>query len=134
KVKFYGTEGVIDFGWNEFTIYRNKFPTFPNIGGWDALETYTEPMQKEIMKSYREKYPQAESLTKETPPIRYMAPPGYDDSFEHFVNFFESVRNGKPVVEDATFGFRAAAPCLACNDSYFQKKVIHWDPLSMKLL
>ncbi|MBL7721857.1 MAG: hypothetical protein JNK98_07685 [Chitinophagaceae bacterium] len=63
-----------------------------------------------------------------------MAPEGYDDRFDHFVNFFESVRNGKPVVEDASFGFRAAAPCLACNESYFQRKVINWDPVRMKLL
>jgi hypothetical protein len=37
-----------------------------------------------------------------------------------------------PVVEDAAFGFRAAAPCLACNESYFRGKVIHWDPVQMK--
>ena len=46
----------------------------------------------------------------------------------------DSIRNGKPVVEDAVFGFRAAAPCLACNDSYFQNKVIHWDPENMRIL
>ena len=40
----------------------------------------------------------------------------------------------KAVVEDATFGFRAAAPALACNESYFSKKIIHWDPIKMKLL
>jgi hypothetical protein len=37
------------------------------------------------------------------------------------------------VIEDAAFGFRAAAPCLACNDSYFQKKIIHWDPVKMQV-
>jgi hypothetical protein len=37
------------------------------------------------------------------------------------------------VVEDAAFGFRAAAPALACNESYFQKKIIQWDPVNMKL-
>jgi hypothetical protein len=44
------------------------------------------------------------------------------------------MRTGKPVVEDATFGFRAAAPALACNDSYFQKKIINWDPENMKIV
>ena len=29
---------------------------------------------------------------------------------------------------------RYTAPCLACNDSYFQKKIIYWDPVNMKLL
>jgi hypothetical protein len=37
-------------------------------------------------------------------------------------------------VEDATFGFRAAAPALACNASYFEKKIINWDPVNMKLV
>lgn len=133
KVKFYGTEGVIDFGWNDFTIYRNKFPEYPAIGGWDALETYPLKMQKEIMRSYHEKYPAALEQAKTIPPIRFQAPPGYDDRYDHFINFFESVRNGTPVVEDVHFGYRAAAPCLACNESYFRKKRLRWDPVAMKL-
>jgi hypothetical protein len=52
---------------------------------------------------------------------------------DHFTNFFDAIRTGKQVVEDATFGFRAAAPALACNESYFSKKIIQWDPESMKL-
>jgi hypothetical protein len=31
------------------------------------------------------------------------------------------------------FGFRAAAPVLACNESYFSKKIVHWDPVAMKM-
>ncbi|MGB3153016.1 MAG: Gfo/Idh/MocA family oxidoreductase [Chitinophagaceae bacterium] len=134
KVKFYGTEGVIDFGWNDFTIYRNKFSSYPNIGGWDALDTYPEAMQREILREYKQKYPASEGITVDSKPIRFTAPEGYDDRFDHFVNFFESVRTGKPVVEDAVFGFRAAAPCLACNESYFQKKVINWDPGTMQIV
>jgi hypothetical protein len=49
------------------------------------------------------------------------------------MNFFEGSRTGKPVNEGPEFGFRAAAPCLAANDSYFQKKIIYWDPVAMKL-
>lgn len=133
KVKFYGTEGMIDFGWNAFTIQRNKFSAAPAIGGWDALDTYPETMQKQIMQSYREKFPEAAKSETVLPAIRYAAPEGYDDRVDHFRNFFAAIREGKPVVEDAVFGFRAAAPCLACNESYFQQKVIHWDPVKMKL-
>jgi predicted dehydrogenase len=132
KVKFYGTEGVIDFGWNDFTLYRNKFSKSPGYGGWDAFDTYTKAMQQQITEDYKKKFPVDEK--KELPAIKFAAPDGYDDRYDHFVNFFESVRTKKPVVEDATFGFRAAAPCLACNESYFQKKVINWDPVQMKLL
>jgi hypothetical protein len=45
-----------------------------------------------------------------------------------------SIREGKPTIEDALFGYRAAAPALLCNDSYFQGKAIKWDPMNLKLL
>lgn len=134
KVKFYGTEGVIDFGWNDFTIRRNKFSKAPNIGGWDALDTYPLAMQKEILAEYNKKFTAKEKSAPDLAAITHAAPDGYDDRFDHFVNFFESVRHKKPVVEDAVFGFRAAAPCLACNESYFKKKVINWDPVKMRPL
>ena len=54
--------------------------------------------------------------------------------FDHFINFFKGVRDGTPVEENATFGLRAAAPALACNDSYFDEKVISWDPDLMEVL
>jgi hypothetical protein len=38
------------------------------------------------------------------------------------------------VIEDAEFGYRAAAPALLCNDSYFQEKPIKWDPVAMRLV
>ncbi len=61
-------------------------------------------------------------------------PKGYDERFDHFVNFFTSVRDGKPVYEDATFGYRAAAPALLCNESYRRKREIDWDPIAMKVV
>ena len=65
--------------------------------------------------------------------VTFRAPAGYSDHLDHFTNFFDGVREGKKVVEDAEFGFRAAAPALACNDSYFEKKIIYWNPDSMKV-
>ena len=56
------------------------------------------------------------------------------DHLDHLTNFFDSIRTGKPVVENAVFGFRAAAPALACNDSYFEKKIINWDAENMKVI
>jgi hypothetical protein len=66
--------------------------------------------------------------------IVYKAPEGYDDTYDHFVNFFDSIRTGKQVVEDATFGLRAAGPALASNLSYFEKRIIRWDPDKMKVV
>lgn len=133
KVKFYGTEGVIDFGWNDFTITKNKFSVAPNIGGWDALDTYPEKMQQEILNEYSKKYSGSEISPTNEKPIQFAAPAGYDDRYDHFVNFFDSVRNKKPVVEDASFGFRAAALVLPAMKVIFRKKVINWDSIKMKL-
>jgi predicted dehydrogenase len=131
--KYIGTDGVLDFGWNDFTIKRNKMPKAPGIGGWDALDTYTEAAQKEIRAAYEKKYTEAERKAASLPSISYAAPDGYSDSLDHFIHFFESIRTNKPVVEDASFGFRAAAPCLACNESYFKKQVINWDAEKMMM-
>jgi hypothetical protein len=48
------------------------------------------------------------------------------------VNFFESVRSRKPVVEDATFGLRAAGPAVLANDSIFESRAIGWNPETME--
>ncbi len=50
------------------------------------------------------------------------------------MNFFTGVRNGTQVREDAVFGLRAAAPALACNESYFEDKAVTWDPDAMEVL
>jgi hypothetical protein len=54
--------------------------------------------------------------------------------YDHFQNFFNAVRSRQPVVEDATFGFRAAGAALLSNLSVDRGSVVRWDPESMKLL
>jgi hypothetical protein len=43
------------------------------------------------------------------------------------------VRSRKPVVEDPTFGFRAAGPAVLSNLSYFENRILEWDPTTMKV-
>lgn len=133
--KMVGSEGVIDISDDTgFTIQKRKMPVAPGYGGWDSFDTYPEAMQKAIVNEYNKKYSQADQQTPKSETITYQSPEGYNSSYDHFDNFFDSVRTGKPVVEDAEFGLRAAAPALACNDSYFENKVIHWDAENMKLV
>ncbi len=134
SIKLVGEEGVIDIRGNGFTVRHNLLPKAPGIGGWDALSTYPVAMQETLRQQYSQKYSEADRKAPRKEDITYRAPQGYNEHLDHFTNFFESVRTGKPVVEDAVFGFRAAAPCLACNDSYFQKKIIYWNPEEMKLM
>ena len=86
------------------------------------------------MKSYNEKWSAADQKDQSEPDTVFQAPDNYDEDLEHFGHFFEGVRVGTPVVEDPVFGFRAAAPCLAANDSYFENKIMNWDPVNMKLV
>jgi predicted dehydrogenase len=134
SVKLVGEEGVMDIKGNSFTVTHSLMPKAPGIGGWDALETYPNAMQAELKKQYNAKYSEADQKTPTKEDITFKTPNDYDEHLDHFMNFFESIRSGKPVIEDATFGFRAAAPCLACNDSYFEKRIVYWDPNAMKIV
>jgi hypothetical protein len=67
--------------------------------------------------------------------VRYQVERGYRGAHvDHFFNFFEAIRGGPPVREDASFGLRAAAPALACNTSYFEDRIVRWDPDAMRLM
>jgi predicted dehydrogenase len=132
--RFIGSEGIIEMIDNGFIIQNSIMSKAPGIDGWDAFGTYPKAMQEELLKRYNEKYSKEEQQRPVKPGTKYIQPEGYDEHVEHFANFFEGVRNGTPVIEDPVFGFRACAPCLACNDSNFQEKIIHWDPINMKLL
>ncbi len=133
SIKLIGEEGTIDLSGNGLKVSHSIMSKAPGIGGWDALETYPKAMQETLMQQYNEKYSAADKKRITKPNIDFKPPQGYNEHLDHFTNFFDAMRTGKPVVEDATFGFRAAAPCLACNDSYFEKRIINWDPVNMKI-
>ncbi|WP_291099620.1 MULTISPECIES: Gfo/Idh/MocA family protein [unclassified Flavobacterium] len=132
-IKFIGSEGVIEVNGNNITLKHSLMPEAPGFGGYDSLFTFSKSMQEEMQKDYNAKWTSEQQKRKIKDDIIFKAPEGYDDHLDHFTNFFDSVRTGKPVIEDAEFGFRAAAPALSCNKSYFSKEIIHWDPVKMKL-
>jgi predicted dehydrogenase len=132
-IQFVGDEGTININGNGLTVHHSIMPKAPGIGGWDALSTYPAAMQETLKKQYNEKYSAEDQKRVIKPDIIYKEPKDFDEHLEHHINFFDSVRTGKPVVEDAVFGFRAAAPALACNESYFKKKIIRWDPEQMRI-
>ncbi len=130
---FTGSEGLmeIDGGKGTVTVTRTPLATEPGY----TISTFSESMQKEILKQYRQKYPiQHPSGPPPQEVQTFTAPPGYSDSYDHFHNFFNSVRSRQPVVEDATFGFRAAGAALLANRSVEKDAIIHWDPEAMKIV
>jgi predicted dehydrogenase len=132
-LRFVGTDGVITLGWDSVKVQHNKTAKHPGYGGWDSFSTFTEAQQKEYEKWYKAKFPQSKPEVIE-PEMEFKAPEGYDTNMDHHLNFYAGIREGKPIREDALFGMRAAGPALATNKSYFEKKIINWDPENAKLI
>jgi predicted dehydrogenase len=132
--RFIGSEGAMDMLDSGFNLTHSIMSKAPGIGGWDAIYSYPQAMQDELMKQYDLKYSAEDQKRPDKPGVSYVAPADYDEHVEHFANFFDGVRNNAPLVEGPEFAFRAAAPTLACNDSYFQQKIINWDPVNMKVV
>jgi len=132
-IRLVGSEGVIEVNNNDITVKHSLMPQAPGFGGYDSVFTFSKAMQDEMTKEYEAKWTPEQRKRPKKDDITFKAPEGYSDHLDHFTNFFDAIRTGKAVVEDAEFGFRAAAPALSCNDSYLSKKIISWDPVAMKL-
>jgi predicted dehydrogenase len=127
---FTGSEGTMEIAGNSVIVSRTPREKDPGL----MIGTFTEAMQKQILTDYREKYPREHPMG--APQLgyeKYTAAAGYSDSYDHFKNFFASVRSRQPVIEDAVFGFRAAGAALLSNLGYEKGSVVHWDPEAMKL-
>lgn len=128
-----GTDGTIDIGWGGLKVTRNEIADAPGYGGWDTFGTFTEAQQEAYKEWYAKQYPKGKPQIIEPEVLEYRTPEGYSDNWAHWTNFVEAVRDNKKVIEDGAFGLRAAAPSLAANMSYFDKKIINWNPEKMEL-
>jgi len=130
EFRFVGNEGIMTISGGSVSVSRRSPQKEPGF----TISTFAEAEQKAFMKEYRKKYPQPERAELgQSGETVYRAPSGYNDRLDHFRNFFDAVRNGGRVVEDATFGYRAAAPALLCNMSYREKRILDWDPQALRL-
>ncbi|MCU0354249.1 MAG: Gfo/Idh/MocA family oxidoreductase [Cytophagales bacterium] len=133
SVRLIGTEGVLELGWNDFTIKHFKRPKAPSIGGYDSLESFAKAQQEESLKAYNAMYTPEDRKWNRLDEIKFAAPQGYDDRLDHMISFFNGIRENKPILEDASFGLRAAGPSLLANLSAEQQKAINWDPDKMRI-
>ena len=121
-LRLVGSEGAMDVTWTDVVLRRNK-----SVSATDVFSQMKADEMDQGLEARKQMLPPAESV--------YTVERGYMGAhFDHFMNFFRGVRNGTPVHEDAVFGLRAAAPALACNNSYFDEKVVSWDPEQMRVL
>ncbi|HYG18347.1 MAG TPA: Gfo/Idh/MocA family oxidoreductase [Ohtaekwangia sp.] len=126
-LRLIGTDGVIIMGWGAVKVIRHKISDVPSYGGWDSFNTFSQAQQREYEKWYKATYPTIQPATAE-PDIEFKAPEGYSANMDHHLNFYNGIRDGKRIVEDAWFGMRAGGPALAANKSYFEKKIVKWNP------
>ena len=130
--RFTGSEGLMTVGKD----VRLTVPSKPREPGM-SIGSFSKEGQKAFLEEYHKKYPEVRSVPSNMrdSEVRVFAPPAdYDDHFDHHFNFAQAIRTGRPVVEDAAFGFRAAGPALLANVSYFENRLVNWDPAAMKVV
>lgn len=122
-LRIVGTKGSMDVKWEEVVVKLNS--------NAESDDPFMQEQAKLRATSGEEE------RAKILPPreMSYKAERSWKGAhYDHFGNWFRAIRTGGTVAEDPIFGFRAAAPALLCNDSYFQDKFIKWDPVTMKLI
>jgi predicted dehydrogenase len=120
-LRLVGSEGSMDVMWDKVILRTNE---------------KNEPQDAFLKNKNAESSVKVAPRKKMLPPreLVYQVEENYRGAhYDHHANFYNAIRNGSSVVEDAVFGLRAAAPALACNNSYFDNKYVNWDPQKMRL-
>lgn len=124
-LRMVGSEGSMTVEWDKVTLYRNKT--------YAATDDPLLQTKKEADSGKQYVYERKDMLPPDK--LEYVAEEGYKGAhFDHFYNLFNAMRTGGKVHEDALFGYRAAAPALLCNDSYFNNRIMQWDPKNLKTI
>ena len=129
--RFVGSEGILTID-NGVTVSKQPRESEPGF----TIDTFTKAQQQDYMKQYRQKHPVQRATADGMRPIgeeKYLPPRGYSDHRDHHANFINAVRTRKPVIEDPTFGLRAAGPALLSNLSVFEQRTFAWDADSMTI-
>jgi predicted dehydrogenase len=132
--RFIGTEGVLNLSVGD-SLSISKRPRELDPG--TTAGTFAKQMKERILSEHSAKYPArpetAESLALDAVET-YQLPHGYSEQVAHHETFQKAIRTRTPVVEDAVFGLRAAGPALMSNVSYFERRMVSWDPVNMQVL
>jgi predicted dehydrogenase len=125
-VKFIGSGGVMTTSFDGVLVER----TAQYEGRDGSAGSFTKAMQQQLTAKWDETHSTRESQIRQES-SEYFDTSADEAHLEHHRNFYRSIREGAPLIEDPTFGLRAAGPALLTNESLFQRKIIHWDPQSM---
>ena len=135
-MKLIGSEGVMDLGFRSLKITKNPRlnPTRKQlVEGYNSVRTFSNSIKKQISDNYKKYYVDSSSDNDEKNVFEFQLPDNYDERFDHFINFFNSIRGDGKVIEDSIYGFRAAAPAILNNTSFLKQKPIRWNPEKMSI-
>jgi len=126
-IGFYGTKGTMII--KDSTLSYKPQDTRPQPEGY-SIYGWPADLREEYLKKWQEDHPLSAPLDSklDEDAESFTTPPDYNDTADHQANFFNAVRNRKPVVENEVFGNNAAIGCHLSNYAYFNKVVAKWDP------
>ena len=127
-----GTDGAMTLGWRGVTVIHSQMGWRPSDY---ALRAYPNDIQKAINNIYDGQYELKKQNMLVPEETVFEASDEYKGAdYDHFYNFFEAMRGNKKIVEDTTYGLRAAGAALLSNISYFEDRAVNWNPIAMQLV
>ncbi|MCG2461038.1 Gfo/Idh/MocA family oxidoreductase [Flavobacteriaceae bacterium F89] len=127
-----GTEGSMEVGQNSVKLSRSKLGMEP--GGY-SMTPFTDTTKEKIREYYASQHLESRKSELTTGETTWEAPSDYKGGhYDHFHNFFQAIRGEFTIIENPTFGLRAAGAALLANESYYQQQPVKWDPEGMKLV
>ena len=127
-IVFYGKEATLAINGNTLTVTPQD--TSPRPEGY-SLNGWTTAMKKQYLDEWYAAHPALPARLREVE--SYSAPPGYDDTADHVVSFFNAVVTREHVVEDEVFGNNTAIACHMANHSFFHRNVATWDSVAQTI-
>lgn len=132
--RFVGTDGILSLSvGNSLTLSKHPRERDPGT----TATNFSKAMAEAILAEHDKKFPKVQQSVDTFVPLSeevFPLPAGYVEQVEHHKNFYRAVRQRTPVVEDPVFGLRAAGPALMSNISYFERRIVEWDPDAMRIL
>jgi predicted dehydrogenase len=124
--RFYGSKGTL-----EVTEYDIKY--LPQTGENESPSYYTgsfpHAMREVYAKQWHEEHDPKPGQEPTLEGFHYTGA-SWDELKPHLWTFFQAVRSGGTVTEDAVFGHHAALACHMANESYFRHSPTTWDESS----
>ncbi len=127
-VKFIGSDGVMTAtSFTGLTLDRTPRPDPFDY----TINSFADAMQKQLTAEWKAAHPEATVQSLKPDALQTFDTSSQNAHLDHHKNFYRSIRENKPSIEDATFGLRAAGPALLTNDSYFNRRAAGWNPVTM---